>query len=102
MLVWPGYTLGLSVSRSFRSQKLDDYIVELIFYIFDVNDDGKLSYKEFLAVMNDRLHRGLKVGLSLHLSITVSLRSLVEIVGGRGRSTNGAWLTRCRGLENVQ
>ncbi|GMT37144.1 hypothetical protein PFISCL1PPCAC_28441, partial [Pristionchus fissidentatus] len=38
----------------------DDTVVDLIFAVFDANDDGKLSYREFLAVMNDRLHRGLK------------------------------------------
>ncbi|GMT19740.1 hypothetical protein PFISCL1PPCAC_11037 [Pristionchus fissidentatus] len=41
-------------------EKLDDTVVDLIFAVFDANDDGKLSYREFLAVMNDRLHRGLK------------------------------------------
>ncbi|GMR43139.1 hypothetical protein PMAYCL1PPCAC_13334 [Pristionchus mayeri] len=41
-------------------EKLSDTVVDLIFAIFDTNDDGKLSYREFLAVMNDRLHRGLK------------------------------------------
>ncbi|PAV84195.1 hypothetical protein WR25_06122 [Diploscapter pachys] len=41
-------------------QRLDPVIVNLIFRIFDANNDGTLSYSEFLAVMNDRLHRGLR------------------------------------------
>ena len=27
---------------------------------FDANDDDRLSYSEFIAIMNDRLHRGFK------------------------------------------
>ncbi|PIO76463.1 hypothetical protein TELCIR_01469 [Teladorsagia circumcincta] len=41
-------------------EPLDPYVVDLIYRIFDANDDQTLSYPEFLAVMNDRLHRGLK------------------------------------------
>uniref|UniRef100_A0A183FYA7 EF-hand domain-containing protein n=1 Tax=Heligmosomoides polygyrus TaxID=6339 RepID=A0A183FYA7_HELPZ len=41
-------------------EPLDPYVVSLIYRIFDANDDQTLSYPEFLAVMNDRLHRGLK------------------------------------------
>ncbi|EYC21134.1 hypothetical protein Y032_0020g235 [Ancylostoma ceylanicum] len=41
-------------------EPLDPYLVSLIYRIFDANDDQTLSYPEFLAVMNDRLHRGLK------------------------------------------
>ncbi|WKY00159.1 hypothetical protein Q1695_014765 [Nippostrongylus brasiliensis] len=42
---------------------LDPYVVSLIYRIFDANNDQTLSYPEFLAVMNDRLHRGLKGAL---------------------------------------
>ncbi|VDM57889.1 unnamed protein product [Angiostrongylus costaricensis] len=41
-------------------ESLDPHLVSLIFRIFDANDDETLSYPELLAVMNDRLHRGLK------------------------------------------
>lgn len=40
---------------------LDPKIVEVIFNVFDENSDGQLSYKEFIAVLRDRLNRGLKV-----------------------------------------
>ncbi len=40
---------------------LDPKIVEVIFKVFDDDGDGHLSYKEFIAVLKDRLKRGLKV-----------------------------------------
>lgn len=43
--------------------ELDPLIVEVIFQVFDENKDGQLSYKEFIAVLKDRLNRGLKVEL---------------------------------------
>ncbi len=41
--------------------ELDPQIVEVIYKVFDQDDDGQLSYKEFIAVMKDRLKRGIKV-----------------------------------------
>ena len=41
--------------------KLDEHVVNTVFQIFDANDDGCLSYHEFIAVMLDRIHRGFKV-----------------------------------------
>ncbi|KAF1752042.1 hypothetical protein GCK72_018596 [Caenorhabditis remanei] len=41
-------------------KELDPVVVSMIFRIFDENNDGTLSYPEFLAVMSDRLHRGLR------------------------------------------
>lgn len=32
-----------------------------VFQIFDEDGDGQLSYREFIAIMKDRLHRGFKV-----------------------------------------
>ncbi|CAJ0579202.1 unnamed protein product, partial [Mesorhabditis spiculigera] len=46
--------------RSTTGQELDQNIVDMLFKIFDANLDGHLTYGEFLSVMNDRLHRGLK------------------------------------------
>jgi Ca2+-binding EF-hand superfamily protein len=31
-----------------------------VFQIFDDDGDGLLSYQEFVAMMKDRIHRGLK------------------------------------------
>ncbi|XP_045454621.1 calcium uptake protein 3, mitochondrial [Melitaea cinxia] len=35
-------------------------LVGTVFAIFDADGDGRLSYKEFIAIMKDRLHRGFK------------------------------------------
>lgn len=35
--------------------------MDTVFKIFDDDGDGQLSYKEFIAIMRDRLHRGFKV-----------------------------------------
>ncbi|XP_030274845.1 calcium uptake protein 3, mitochondrial isoform X3 [Sparus aurata] len=38
--------------------KLTRHLVHTIFKIFDVDHDDQLSYKEFIGIMKDRLHRG--------------------------------------------
>ncbi|XP_027864813.1 calcium uptake protein 3, mitochondrial isoform X2 [Xiphophorus couchianus] len=38
--------------------KLSHHLVNTVFKIFDEDHDGKLSHKEFIGVMKDRLHRG--------------------------------------------
>ncbi|XP_012278059.1 calcium uptake protein 3, mitochondrial isoform X2 [Orussus abietinus] len=37
---------------------LSRHIIDTVFAIFDVDGDGQLSYKEFIAIMKNRLHRG--------------------------------------------
>ncbi|KAL6431679.1 hypothetical protein ACFW04_007309 [Cataglyphis niger] len=39
---------------------LSTHIIDTVFALFDVDGDGQLSYKEFIAIMKDRLHRGFK------------------------------------------
>ena len=39
---------------------LSDHVVEVIFTIFDEDGDGALSNKEFIAVMKNKLKRGLE------------------------------------------
>ncbi|KAJ6637024.1 Calcium uptake protein 3, mitochondrial [Pseudolycoriella hygida] len=39
---------------------LSKHLVDTVFAIFDEDGDGLLSYKEFIAIMKDRLHRGFK------------------------------------------
>ncbi|KAH8359215.1 hypothetical protein KR093_005254 [Drosophila rubida] len=41
--------------------KLNEHLIETVFAIFDADGDGMLHYKEFIAIMKDRLHRGFKV-----------------------------------------
>ncbi|XP_066574373.1 calcium uptake protein 3, mitochondrial isoform X5 [Amia ocellicauda] len=38
--------------------KLTHHLVNTVFKIFDVDRDDQLSYKEFIGIMKDRLHRG--------------------------------------------
>lgn len=40
---------------------LSKHLVHTVFAIFDADGDGHLSYREFIAIMKDRLHRGFKV-----------------------------------------
>lgn len=40
---------------------LNPHLIDTVFAIFDEDGDGLLSYKEFIAIMKDRLHRGFKV-----------------------------------------
>ncbi|XP_073845937.1 mitochondrial calcium uptake 3 isoform X3 [Musca autumnalis] len=40
---------------------LSRHLIDTVFAIFDQDGDGLLSYKEFIAIMKDRLHRGFKV-----------------------------------------
>ena len=39
---------------------LSSHMVDTVFQIFDDDGDGLLSYQEFVAMMKDRIHRGLK------------------------------------------
>ncbi|KAB0801321.1 hypothetical protein PPYR_05675 [Photinus pyralis] len=39
---------------------LSQHIVHTVFSIFDEDGDGLLSYREFIAIMKDRLHRGFR------------------------------------------
>lgn len=41
--------------------KLTRHVVNTVFRIFDEDQDDKLSYKEFIGIMKDRLHRGNRV-----------------------------------------
>lgn len=70
--------------------KLTQHLVNTVFKIFDEDHDDKLSYKEFIGIMKDRLHRGDRVRkFSVVLRDTegvtdslVSLRELRELLWG--------------------
>ncbi|XP_047434884.1 calcium uptake protein 3, mitochondrial isoform X9 [Mugil cephalus] len=55
--------------------KLTRHLVNTIFKIFDVDHDDQLSYKEFIGIMKDRLHRGARVKGRHHTSFTSCVRS---------------------------
>ncbi|CAH1963749.1 unnamed protein product [Acanthoscelides obtectus] len=48
------------VARTVAHVDLSDHVVHVVFTIFDDNLDGQLSNKEFIAVMKNRLLRGLE------------------------------------------
>ncbi|KAF7653711.1 hypothetical protein LDENG_00079200 [Lucifuga dentata] len=55
--------------------KLTRHLVHTIFKIFDVDHDDQLSYKEFIGIMKDRLHRGARVKAGHHTSFSSCVRS---------------------------
>ena len=40
---------------------LSPHVVRCVFLVFDQDGDGRLSDKEFISIMRDRIHRGLQV-----------------------------------------
>ncbi|KAM4749726.1 calcium uptake protein 3, mitochondrial isoform 3-T3 [Anableps anableps] len=55
--------------------KLTRHLVNTIFKIFDVDHDDQLSYKEFIGIMKDRLHRGARVKGHHYTSFSSCVRS---------------------------
>ncbi|XP_029363183.1 calcium uptake protein 3, mitochondrial [Echeneis naucrates] len=58
--------------------KLTRHLVNTIFKIFDVDHDDQLSYKEFIGIMKDRLHRGARVKGQRYSSFSDCVRSGVR------------------------
>ncbi|XP_041640137.1 calcium uptake protein 3, mitochondrial isoform X6 [Cheilinus undulatus] len=54
---------------------LTRHLVNTIFKIFDVDHDDQLSYKEFIGIMKDRLHRGARVKGRHHTTFSGCVRS---------------------------
>ncbi|XP_068206157.1 calcium uptake protein 1 homolog, mitochondrial-like isoform X2 [Palaemon carinicauda] len=48
------------VARTVAHVHLSDHVVNVVFTLFDDNNDGQLSNREFVAVMKNRLQRGLE------------------------------------------
>lgn len=48
------------VAKTVAHLDLNDHIIDVVFILFDENMDGQLSNREFVAVMKERLHRGLE------------------------------------------
>ena len=47
--------------KSCTGTSLSPHVVRTVFLLFDEDGDGRLSDREFIAIMRDRIHRGLKV-----------------------------------------
>ncbi|XP_017848683.1 calcium uptake protein 3, mitochondrial isoform X10 [Drosophila busckii] len=54
---------------------LSQHLIDTVFAIFDADGDGLLSYKEFIAIMKDRLHRGFKQDAEI---IAMRLKKVTE------------------------
>lgn len=48
------------VAKTVAMVELTDHVIDVVFTIFDENMDGQLSNREFVAVMKNRLMRGLE------------------------------------------
>ncbi|XP_055639199.1 calcium uptake protein 1 homolog, mitochondrial-like isoform X2 [Toxorhynchites rutilus septentrionalis] len=48
------------VAKTVALVELSDHVIDVVFTIFDENMDGQLSNREFVAVMKNRLMRGLE------------------------------------------
>ena len=48
---------------------LSRHVVRTVFLLFDEDGDGRLSDPEFVAIMKDRVHRGLKVFVFFYVSL---------------------------------
>jgi len=48
------------VAKIVNQIDLDEHLVDVVFTLFDQNDDQLLSYVEFIHIMKDRLERGLQ------------------------------------------
>ncbi|XP_039257817.2 calcium uptake protein 1, mitochondrial-like isoform X1 [Styela clava] len=48
------------VARTVAEEELSDHLVDVVFTVFDEDGNGTLSNKEFVALMKQRLNRGLE------------------------------------------
>ena len=48
------------VAQTVSGVDLSDHVIDVVFVLFDENGDGKLSNKEFISVMKQRVMRGLE------------------------------------------
>lgn len=48
------------VAQTVAAVDLSDHVIDVVFVLFDENGDGKLSNKEFVSVMKQRVLRGLE------------------------------------------
>lgn len=53
-------------------QELSDNVLDTIFKIFDLDGDDCLSHSEFLGVLKNRMHRGLRVKSQHHLLFPIT------------------------------
>ena len=57
-------TLLVDFNRAVKActgQNLNTHLIHVVFQLFDEDGDGRLSHKEFISVMKERLSRGSRV-----------------------------------------
>ena len=54
------FSLVFNFFQVCTGRHLSKHLVQTVFQIFDDDGDNLLSYKEFVAMMKDRVNRGLK------------------------------------------
>ncbi|KZC14651.1 EF-hand domain-containing family member A2 [Dufourea novaeangliae] len=59
---------------------LSDHLIDTVFVLFDEDGDGQLSYKEFIAIMKDRLHRGFKVLREIRNTQVIHTNHLTRVI----------------------
>jgi len=109
--VYPFVCLFISLSLSscvvdFRravkactGQSLNSHVVHVVFQLFDVDGDGKLSHKEFVAVMKDRLMRGTKVCATTTTTTTTTVIIIILITVIIIDYRHGGLLSVCKILQ---
>lgn len=76
--------------------ELTKNVVHATFLIFDEDGDGKLTYNEFIAIMKDRLHRGLHVNFLLQ-----SNNKFKSALVNTAESTS-VWMEGVQGLRSPE
>ncbi|XP_039970373.1 calcium uptake protein 3, mitochondrial isoform X5 [Bactrocera tryoni] len=78
---------------------LSKHLIDTVFAIFDDNGDGMLSYREFIAIMKDRVHRGFKVSHWKVLEYDLANDEFIEA----DKPLFAVWRQRaCRRLEHFK
>lgn len=74
------------VAHTVAGVELSDHIIDVVFVLFDNDGDGKLSNKEFISVMKQRVMRGLEkpkdTGIGKILSAMVKCASDTTTLSG--------------------
>ncbi|KPJ01292.1 EF-hand domain-containing family member A2 [Papilio xuthus] len=76
-----------------------EHLVRTVFAIFDADGDGLLSYKEFIAIMKDRLHRGFKVYAFDHNTHEIAFFYIIRALLGLPRFCSASGLFAAAGVD---
>lgn len=71
--------------------ELGDHLVDVIFTVFDDDKSGGLSHKEFIAVMRNKLKRGLEKSKDTGLFDVMSALAKCAVHNAKRDNVNSAW-----------